>query len=128
MDATYEAAPDRRSATRPLQAESRIALWVCLSTACRIGELLLAEWKHIDLDQRTWFIPVENVKGTRGKKQEYHVQLSRFALRQFMALHALTGGQRWCFQQAGWRSATAVRAAREAQASLPRRLAGAERR
>lgn len=97
MDAAYEAAPDRRSATRPLQAESRIALWICLSTACRIGELLLAEWKHVDLDQGTWYIPVENVKGTRGKKQEHRVYLSRFALKQFKALHALTGHQRWCF-------------------------------
>lgn len=97
MDATYETAPDRRSATRPLQTESRIALWICLSTACRIGELLLAEWKHVDFDDATWFIPVENVKGTRGKKQEHRVYLSRFALGQFKALHALTGGHRWCF-------------------------------
>lgn len=97
MDATYKAAPDRRSATRPLQAESRIALWICLSTACRIGELLLAEWKHVDFDDATWFIPVDNVKGTRGKKQEHRVYLSRFALKQFTALHALNGDQRWCF-------------------------------
>lgn len=97
MDAAYAAAPDRRSATRPLQAESRVALWICLSTACRIGELLLGEWTHVDFDDATWFIPVENVKGTRGKKQEHRVYLSRFALKQFRALHALTGGQRWCF-------------------------------
>ena len=97
MDAEYEAAPDRRRAPRPLQAESRIALWICLSTACRIGELLLAEWKHVDLDQATWFIPIENVKGTRGRKQEHRVYLSRFALAQFKALHALNGKTPWCF-------------------------------
>jgi integrase len=97
MDAAYKAAPDRRAATRPLQPESRIALWICLSTACRIGELLLAEWKHVDLDQAIWFIPVENVKGTRGKKQEHRIYLSGFALKKFKALLALTGRQRWCF-------------------------------
>jgi integrase len=97
MDVAYEAALDRRSATRPLQQQSRIALWICLATACRIGELLMSEWKHVDLEHGTWFIPVENVKGTRGKKQEHRVYLSRFALGQFKSLHALTGGQRWCF-------------------------------
>lgn len=97
MDAAYEAATDRRAATRPLQPESRIALWICLSTACRIGELLLTEWKHVDFEQAIWFIPVENVKGTRGKKQEHRVYLSDFAVKQFKALLALTGEQRWCF-------------------------------
>jgi integrase len=97
MDATYEAAPDRRSAARPLQQESRIALWICLATACRIGELLMSEWKHVDLKHGTWFIPMENVKGARGKKQEHRVYLSAFAIKQFKALHALTGTQRWCF-------------------------------
>ncbi len=97
MDTAYKAAPDRRAAARPLQPESRIALWICLCTACRIGELLLAEWKHLDLDRAIWFIPVDNVKGTRGKKQEHHIYLSGFALKQFKGLLALTGKQRWCF-------------------------------
>jgi integrase len=97
MDVAYEAAPDRRSAARPLQRESRIALWICLATGCRIGELLMSEWKHLDLEHGTWFIPMENVKGTRGKKQEHRVYLSPFALRQFKALHTLTGALRWCF-------------------------------
>ena len=97
MDAAYQAATDRRAAARPLQPETRIALWICLSTACRIGELLLAEWKHVDFDRAIWFIPVENVKGARGKKQEHRLHLSRFALKQFKALQVLTGKQRWCF-------------------------------
>jgi integrase len=80
-----------------LQPEARIALWLCLSTACRIGELLQAEWKHVDLDAGTWFIPVENVKGTRGKKQEHRIYLSDFARSQFRALHAINGKGPWCF-------------------------------
>ena len=97
MDASYEGAADKRRAVRPLQAESRIALWICLGTLCRIGELLMAEWKHVDLKAGTWFIPKENAKGARGKKQDQVVFLSAFSLRHFEALHVLTGKTGWCF-------------------------------
>lgn len=97
MDASYESAADKRRAARPLQLESRIALWICLGTLCRIGELLMAEWKHIDLKAGTWFIPKENAKGARGKKQDQLVFLSAFSLCQFKALHQLTGKAGWCF-------------------------------
>lgn len=97
MDKDYEQAADRRRATRPLQPESRLALWICLGTLCRIGELLMAEWEHVDLEANTWFIPKENAKGARGKKQDQLVFLSAFAARQFEALHALTGNTDWCF-------------------------------
>jgi integrase len=97
MDKDYEQAADKRRATRPLQLESRLALWICLGTLCRIGELLMAQWKHVDLEANTWFIPKENAKGVRGKKQDQLVFLSAFAARQFEALHALTGNTDWCF-------------------------------
>lgn len=97
MDETYQAAPDRRTASRPVDAKTRIALWLCLSTICRIGELLMARWEHVDLQRGVWFIPQENVKGQRGKKQDQHVFLSDFARRQFQALHAITGDSQWCF-------------------------------
>jgi integrase len=57
----------------------------------------MTEWKHVDLQQATWFIPKENVKGSRGKKQDHLVYLSPFALRQFKALHQLTNHTGWCF-------------------------------
>jgi integrase len=97
MDTAYENATDKRCAVRPLQTESRIALWICLCTLCRIGELLMAQWKHLDLKASTWFIPKENAKGARGKKQDQFVFLSPFALRQFTDLHALTGYTDHCF-------------------------------
>ena len=37
------------------------------------------------------------MKGSRGKKRDHYVHLSRFALRQFRALQARTGMARWCF-------------------------------
>ena len=63
----------------------------------RIGELLMAEWRHVDLDTGVWFIPKENVKGPKGKKQDHTVHLSNFAARQFLAVHEKTGKKRWCF-------------------------------
>jgi integrase len=59
--------------------------------------LLQAEWKNVDLDRQTCFLPSENVKGTRGKKQDHHVCLSPFALHFFQELKTLTGDSRWCF-------------------------------
>ena len=43
----YETAEDRRSAARPLQRETQLALWIRLGTACRIGELLKARWEPL---------------------------------------------------------------------------------
>lgn len=63
MKAEHEDQLDKRSGARPVAAETQAALWICLSTACRIGELLMAEWRHVDLDAGVWFIPKENVKG-----------------------------------------------------------------
>jgi len=90
-------APDRRATSRPFAQKSQIALWLCLSTLCRIGELLMARWEHVDFDASVWFIPRENVKGRRGKKQEHYVFLSDFAKRQFNALQKITGRSEWCF-------------------------------
>lgn len=97
MARDYDAAPDKRRAVRPVEPETQAALWLCLSTMCRIGELLMTEWRHVDFDAGTWFVPKENVKGSRGKKRDHFVYLSPFALRQFRALQARTGKTRWCF-------------------------------
>jgi len=77
----------------------RFAVWLCLSTTCRIGELLAAKWEHIDWQAGTWFIPATNTKGKRGKRQAHLVILSAFALEQFRQLHAETGSGLYCFPQ-----------------------------
>jgi len=95
--AAYEASVDRRVAERPLQIESQLALWICLGTACRIGELLKARWEDVDLKRKTWRVPKENTK----TGVEWHVYLSEFSLRVFTELHRLTGSgdskSPWCF-------------------------------
>jgi integrase len=100
MESAYGRAADKRKAPRPVQRTTQHALWISLSTACRMGELLMAQWKHVDLDAGVWFIPKENTKGTRGKSQDQRVFLSRFTQEQFAALHRLTGMTAWCFPSA----------------------------
>jgi integrase len=97
MAVAYENAGDKRSAARPVQPETQCALWICLSTTCRIGELMMARWANVDLEARRWSIPKENTKGSRGKTQDQLVLLSDFARKQFQELHGLTGHTPWCF-------------------------------
>lgn len=93
----YADAPKKYGVQRPLKKEVQLAMWVCLSTVCRIGELLMSEWKHVDFDKRTWFIPAENVKGEDGDKHNQLVYLSDFTLDKFKQLHELTGDTSWVF-------------------------------
>lgn len=96
---SYDAAPTgtKYDAVRPMKRETELALWICLGTLCRIGELLQAEWKHVDLQAGTWFIPKANVKGRGKKKQDHHVFLSNFTKRQFAELQERTGHSPWLF-------------------------------
>lgn len=97
MTQDYADAQNKYGAERPLKKEAQIALWLCLGTLCRIGELLMTEWKHVNFDQRTWFIPAANTKGERSRKRDQLVYLSDFTLSQFKQLHALTGDSKWAF-------------------------------
>ena len=100
FDATtlsYSEAPNKNNTTRPLIKETQLALWICLSTLCRIGELLMTEWKHVNFDKRTWFIPAANVKGEDGAKHDQLVYLSNFSFDKFKQLHTLTGDSLWVF-------------------------------
>ncbi len=98
MEREYEAATDKRSATRPLKKETRLAVWIALSTCCRIGEILKAEWAHVNLETGEWIIPRANYKRQRSdKRPDYLVLLSPFARKQFAELKELTGKSAWCF-------------------------------
>ncbi|MFG6428877.1 tyrosine-type recombinase/integrase [Roseateles sp. LYH14W] len=95
MEAAYAATPagQKYGTDRPLKKETQLALWICLGTLCRIGELLMARWEHVNLQIGEWFVPGENTK----TRVSWKVYLSPFALRQFKALHALTGDTPFCF-------------------------------
>ncbi|AWM80594.1 integrase [Gammaproteobacteria bacterium ESL0073] len=93
----YNNATNKRGIKLPLNPATQCAIWICLSTLCRIGELLMAKWEHIDWEEGIWFIPRENVKATRGKKQDHYIYLSDFSVRYFIRLNTLTGHTQWCF-------------------------------
>jgi integrase len=84
----------RKLPAAKLVKTTELSIWIVLSCCTRIGETVMAEWRHIDLEAGTWFIPEEN---TKGKAPEHMVYLSDFATRQFTALKAITGASRWCF-------------------------------
>lgn len=99
LENDYAALPagQKYSGIRPVNRRVQCAMWICLSTLCRIGELLKTEWRHVDLVKGTWLIPSGNTKGQRGKRQDHHVFLSPFAVRQFKELHTLTGETPYAF-------------------------------
>lgn len=99
LEHDYDALPagQKYSGIRPVNPRVQCAIWICLSTLCRIGELLKAEWRNIDLKNGTWFIPAEATKGRKGKRQDHHVFLSPFALKQFERLKEETGKTPFCF-------------------------------
>uniref|UniRef100_UPI0030DD82DB tyrosine-type recombinase/integrase n=1 Tax=unclassified Pseudomonas TaxID=196821 RepID=UPI0030DD82DB len=99
MTANYDALStgQKYDGIRPLKKETQLALWISLGTLCRIPELLQAEWKNVYLDQQTWFLSTENVKGTSAKKQDHLMFVSPFALHFFQELKSLTGHSQWCF-------------------------------
>lgn len=97
MEADYALATCKYDVERPLSESTQCALWLCLSTMCRIGELLMTRWDHVDLEAGEWFIPAENTKAHRGNKQDQTVFLSPFAVRQFERLHRISGGTPWVF-------------------------------
>ncbi|MFH1495675.1 MAG: tyrosine-type recombinase/integrase [Pseudomonadota bacterium] len=70
---------------------STAAIWIMLSTCCRVGEISRAEWKDVDLVAGTWRIPPENAKNAKT----HTIYLSPFAVRRFEALKALAEGSTW---------------------------------
>ncbi len=79
-----------------LLPSTEAAIWIAISTCCRIGELLNARWEHVDLTEGTWLIPAENSKNGKA----HRVTLSSFAVRQFEKVRLLNGHSDWCYPNA----------------------------
>ncbi|MGZ5018695.1 MAG: tyrosine-type recombinase/integrase [Methylobacter sp.] len=73
------------------------AIWIMLSTCCRVGELSKAQWKHVDFEAKTFFIPVENSKNDKA----HTIHLSDFALSQFQRLAEVRQSDRWLLPNRG---------------------------
>jgi integrase len=76
-----------------LQKSTELAIWLMLSTCCRVGELTQARWKDVDLERRVLRIPPEHTKNGKA----HIVFLSEFAVQQFKALQLFNSETDWCF-------------------------------
>ena len=72
---------------------SELSVWICLSTICRIGELLSARWEHIDFVKKIWTIPASKSKNGKPHK----IYLSDFAISYFRKLQQVSGYSEWCY-------------------------------
>lgn len=80
-----------------LLKSTECAVWIALSTMCRIGELSKAKSSDIDLQLKTWTIPKENSKNGKA----HIVYLSDFALAQFKTLKEYATHDVWLFPNRG---------------------------
>jgi integrase len=76
-----------------LLKSTECALWIALSTMCRIGELSKTKITDIDFDLHTWTIPKENSKNGKA----HTIYLSDFAFNQFKILLQYTKNDTWIF-------------------------------
>lgn len=80
-----------------LLKSTECAVWIALSTMCRIGELSKAKFSDIDLQLKTWTIPKESSKNGKA----HIVYLSDFALAQFKTLKEYATHDVWLFPNRG---------------------------
>jgi integrase len=76
-----------------LLISTECAVWIALSTMCRIGELSKAKFSDLDFELKTWTIPKENSKNGKA----HTVYLSDFALEQFKVLSSVASNTVWLF-------------------------------
>ncbi len=66
-----------------LKKSTGAAIWIMLSTMCRVGALERARWKDIDFEHGTW----KAARKSAGEEQ-YTIYLSSFAVRHFQLIKA----------------------------------------
>ena len=89
----YQMAHVKRVAPQSLEIRTELAIWIMLSTCCRVGEIARAKRTDVDLDAGTWIVPPPHSKNA----DPLTVYLSDFALRQFKALLALESDSEYLF-------------------------------
>lgn len=80
-----------------LKDTTKLAILIQLSTACRIGELVTANWQDVDFEKSEWRISLED---SATKRHTQTVYLSDFAKARFDELARLTRrgrGGGYCF-------------------------------
>ena len=83
---------NKRLPAANLLRTTELAIWIMLSTCCRVGELSQARWEEINMEDGEWSIPAGNSKNAK----EHTIFFSDFTKELFQALHCVTGGSDWC--------------------------------
>jgi integrase len=89
-EAEIKALPGKLADAR-MAEQNMAAIWIMLSTCCRVGEISRARWAEIDLDAGTWRIPADNAKNAK----EHMIHLSLFAIQHFQTLQRLAAESPW---------------------------------
>ena len=76
-----------------LLISTECAIWIALSTLCRIGELSKAKFSDLNFELKTLTIPKENSKNGKA----HTVYLSDFAVEQFKVLTSVASNDVWLF-------------------------------
>jgi integrase len=74
-----------------IRRQFKLALHLILLTLVRKAELLLAQWKDVDLEYGEWRVPAENSK----TEQPHTIYLSRQATKILQEMKGLAGGSLW---------------------------------
>ena len=82
----------------PYKRENQIALLLLLSTACRIGEVILSRWEDVHLDERTWHFPKAIRKDNKNYPAKDHdIYLSDLTIKLLLELKRYTGDSIFLF-------------------------------
>lgn len=82
-------------------SQNELMVKILLATATRIGELVYAEWKHIDSQKREWTIPASNIKGRSVRAEngetvkDFVIPLTNPVLEWFSELKAMAFDSRF---------------------------------
>lgn len=76
-----------------LLKSTECAIWIALSTLCRIGELSKTKFTDIDFELKTWNIPEANSKNAK----QHTIYLSDFSLAHFKVLLTIAHNDIWLF-------------------------------
>lgn len=85
-----------------LYRPTECAIWIMLSTGCRVGDLMKATWREIDFDAGTWTFMPE--KDQSHITRTHTVYLSDFSLEWLQRLRELAGASPWLFPNREGRS------------------------
>jgi len=83
----------RQLSNAHLLPSTECAIWIALSTMCRIGELSKSKFSDLDFELKTWTIPEANSKNGKA----HTIYLSDFALEQFKLLKVVAQCETWIF-------------------------------